>query len=239
MRRASRARRRRSLSGTASYPVPIDQGPVPVHHVSDRHAARSARRRRASRGSTTRRRTRRIPPARCGTPSHAIDAVRNGPEWSTNISTPETNIFNDVTSGTAAGGFVGHSGSAALRPSQRPRQSGRRPVVGGAGRQCDRRELVLGLDRRSSSCGTTGAASTITCRRRFSIEAGGLGFRVPMIVVSPYVAAGTSRNAIRVRQHPQVRGETFNLARSARPTRARRRSATSSTSIRNRGHSKR
>ncbi len=42
------------------------------------------------------------------------------------------------------------------------------PVVGGLGRQRDRREQVLGFDRRSSCSGTTGAASTTTFRRPMS-----------------------------------------------------------------------
>ena len=32
----------------------------------------------------------------------AIDVVRNGPEWKTNISVPETNIYNDITHGALA-----------------------------------------------------------------------------------------------------------------------------------------
>ncbi|MGC1381609.1 MAG: alkaline phosphatase family protein, partial [Candidatus Baltobacteraceae bacterium] len=33
-------------------------------------------------------------------PFDAISAVRNGPEWATNISSPETNFFTDVSKGT-------------------------------------------------------------------------------------------------------------------------------------------
>jgi phospholipase C len=35
-------------------------------------------------------------------PFDAIKAVRNGPEWATNISSPETNIFSDISNGKLA-----------------------------------------------------------------------------------------------------------------------------------------
>ena len=62
-------------------------------------------------------------------PFDAISAVRNGPEWKTNVSTPETR---------APGGFVGLAKQRELRP-RRIRKNRYGPGLGGEGRQCGRR----------------------------------------------------------------------------------------------------
>ncbi len=49
-------------------------------------------------------------------PFDAISAVRNGPEWNTNISMPETNFLHRRFERHAPGGFVGLAQRCELRP---------------------------------------------------------------------------------------------------------------------------
>ncbi len=75
----------------------------------------------------------------------AIKAVRYGSEWGDgHISTPQTNIFTDITNNQLQAVSWVIPDENALRPSRH--QFRHRPVVGGQRRQRDRRELVLELD---------------------------------------------------------------------------------------------
>ena len=83
-------------------------------------------------------------------------------------------------------GYLGDTRLAELGSSRR--QLGYRPVVGRVGRQRHRGEPVLGFHRDRHRLGRLGRIVRPRRRRRLSYR--GLGFRVPMIVVSPYVYRG-------------------------------------------------
>lgn len=119
----------------------------------------------------------------------AIAAVRHGPQWTTNISMPETNILNDVADGTL------------------PMLSWVIP----SSHDSDHPWIERGIDNGPSWVATVVNAigespywkSTAIAivwddwggfydhvPPAFIDNAGGLGFRVPMILVSPYVTPG-------------------------------------------------
>ncbi len=105
----------------------------------------------------------------------AIYHVRYSMGWK-NVVSPETRVLGRRARRHVAGRVVGRADGAQLRsrlPAEgvgtRHRAAGRgRPGVGAVGRQRHRQGPVLEVDRRSSSCGTTGAAGTTTSRRRNS-----------------------------------------------------------------------
>jgi phospholipase C len=120
----------------------------------------------------------------------AIDAVYNGPEWTTNVSMPETNILTDVTSGklpmlswviptsqdsdhpwTSHGVDDGPSWVA--------------QVVNAIGQSSywNSTAIIILWDDWGGFYDHVPPA--------FFDDAGGLGFRVPVIIVSPYVKAGS------------------------------------------------
>ncbi len=120
----------------------------------------------------------------------AIDAVRNGSEWSTNISTPETNILNDVTSGTLpVVSWVIPSSHDSDHPwSSHGVDDGPSWVAQvvnaiGESKYWDSTAIIILWDDWGGFYDHEPPA--------FLDNAGGLGFRVPMIVVSPYVSAGS------------------------------------------------
>jgi phospholipase C len=119
----------------------------------------------------------------------AIDAVRNGPEWQTNISVPETNIFNDLSNGTLAqmnwivpsdvdsdhphklnGTYHGPEWIASVVNAVGQSQYWNNTTV-----------LVLWDDWGGFYDHVPPA---------FIDNQGGLGFRVPFLIVSPYVNKG-------------------------------------------------
>lgn len=119
----------------------------------------------------------------------AIRAVRYGPEWETNFSIPETNIFNDITYGKLAA-------LSWVVPSQ-PDSDHPHKLKG----------VYTGPEWIASVVNAIGESpywknTTVIVvwddwggffdhvSPPFFDDAGGLGFRVPMLVVSPYVSDG-------------------------------------------------
>src|SRR5581483_7116649 len=120
----------------------------------------------------------------------AIDAVYNGPEWATNISMPETNVLNDVTN------------------SQLPAVSWVIPDQVDSDHAHSKTGTYTGPQWIASVVNAIGTSSYWNSTAivvvwddwggwydhvppPFLDDAGGLGFRVPMLVISPYVAPGT------------------------------------------------
>jgi phospholipase C len=123
----------------------------------------------------------------------AIDAVYHGPEWKTNISMPETNIFNDITN------------------SQLPAVSWVIPDQVNSDHPHSFSSKMQGPSWVASVVNAIGTSSYWNSTAIIVVwddwggfydhkvppffgNAGGLGFRVPMLVVSPYVPAGTIAN---------------------------------------------
>jgi phospholipase C len=120
----------------------------------------------------------------------AIDAVKNGPEWRTKISMPETNILNDVTAGKLpmVSWVIPNSQDSDHPWTPRGVDDGPSWVaqvvnaIGGS-TYWDSTAIVIVWDDWGGFYDHVPPP--------FLDNAGGLGFRVPMIVVSPYVSAGT------------------------------------------------
>ncbi len=122
----------------------------------------------------------------------AIDAVKNGPEWKTNISMPQTNIFNDITNGQLpAVSWLIPDQVDSDHPHPHGQDTGPAWVaqvvnaIGTSGYWNSTAVIVLWDD--------WGGYYDHKVPPFFD-TAGGLGFRVPMIVVSPYVPPGTIAN---------------------------------------------
>jgi phospholipase C len=120
----------------------------------------------------------------------AIDAVRHGPEWKTNVSTPETNVLNDITAGKLPS-------LAWVIPNS---QDSDHPWSGRG--QDDGPEWVATVVNAIGTSPYWNSTAIVILwddwggfydhePPPFIDTAGGLGFRVPAIVVSPYVRAGT------------------------------------------------
>jgi phospholipase C len=135
------------------------------------------------------------PPHKGGTPGAlwnafaAIDAVRYGPEWTTNISIPETNIFNDIAGNQLAQ-------LSWVIPDQADSDHPHKltgPYDGPAW-------IASVVNAIGESPYWNSTAIIILWDDwggfydheppPFLDDAGGLGFRVPMIVVAPYVGTG-------------------------------------------------
>ena len=120
----------------------------------------------------------------------AIDAVYNGPEWTTNISTPETNILTDVTSGKLPMlSWVIPTSQDSDHPwSAHGVDDGPSWVA-----------QVVNTIGQSNYWNSTAiiilwddwGASTITFHPHSSTMLAVSVFRVPVIIVSPYVKAGS------------------------------------------------
>jgi phospholipase C len=121
-----------------------------------------------------------------------IASVRNGSEWGTNVSMPETNIFNDITGGTlAAVSWVIPSDANSDHP--------------GEGCGCDDGPSwvasVVNAVGQSNYWNSTAIVVLWDDWGGFYDHVapqqtgwGGLGFRIPMLVLSPYVKKGTGTN---------------------------------------------
>ena len=163
---------------------------------------------KAFRGATTFRRLKANTPGGDWNAFDAIDAVRNGPEWTSNISIPETNIFNDITNHQLAAVSWVIPDQVELRPPGRQPSAVHRAGV----------DRVRSSTRSAQSSYWDSTAIVVVWDDwggfydheppPFFDDAGGLGFRVPAIVISPYVKAGHHfAHAVRVRQHPEVHRE--------------------------------
>jgi phospholipase C len=120
----------------------------------------------------------------------AIDAVYNGPEWTTNISMPETNILTDVTSGKLPmlSWVIPTSHDSDHPWSAHGVDDGPSwvaQVVNAIGRSSywNSTAIIILWDDWGGFYDHVPPA--------FFDDAGGLGFRVPVIIVSPYVKAGS------------------------------------------------
>lgn len=117
----------------------------------------------------------------------AISQVRNGPEWTTNISSPETNIFNDISSNALPTvSWVVPDGQNSDHPAQGlwgiHKDTGPSWVA-----------QVVNAVGQSSYWNSTAIVIVWDDWGGFydhvappQLDYTGLGFRVPMIVVSPY-----------------------------------------------------
>jgi phospholipase C len=116
----------------------------------------------------------------------AIKAVREGPEWTTNISTPETNIFNDISNGDLA----------AVSWVVPDRQNSDHPAGPGPDTGPSWVAQIVNAVGGSSYWPTTAIIVVWDdwggfydhVPPPFFDDWGGLGFRVPLLVVSPYAA---------------------------------------------------
>ncbi|MGA8533396.1 MAG: alkaline phosphatase family protein [Candidatus Tumulicola sp.] len=120
----------------------------------------------------------------------AIDAVYNGPEWATNISMPETNIFNDISNAQlpAVSWVIPDQVDSDHAHSKTGEYNGPEWIAS-----------VVNAIGQSSYWNSTAIIVVWDdwggwydhVPPPFFDNAGGLGFRVPMLVISPYVPAGT------------------------------------------------
>ncbi|HLY01998.1 MAG TPA: alkaline phosphatase family protein [Candidatus Cybelea sp.] len=123
----------------------------------------------------------------------AIKAVRNGPEWGVNVTDSDTQIFTDITNGALpAVSWVIPDGM----DSDHPGQMGDNGPAWVA-------SVVNAIGQ--SSYWSTSAIVVVwddwggfydSVPPPFQDNWGGLGFRVPMIVISPYALGGGSQNYV-------------------------------------------
>jgi phospholipase C len=117
----------------------------------------------------------------------AISAVRNGPEWTTNISSPEKNIFKDIKAGSlAAVSWVIPDGVNSDHAGFTKKDTGPSWVAS-----------VVNAIGRSQYWSSTAIVIVWDDWGGWydhvpppQLDYAGLGIRVPMIVVSPYAKAG-------------------------------------------------
>lgn len=117
----------------------------------------------------------------------AIYPVRNGPEWGTNVSMPETNIFTDITSGSLpAVSWVIPEDKNSDHPGD--------TIQGAVDHGPEWVASVVNAIGESSYWDSTAIIIVWddwgglydNAKPPFQDAYGGLGFRVPMLVVSPY-----------------------------------------------------
>jgi phospholipase C len=113
----------------------------------------------------------------------AISAVRYGPEWTNNISAPETNIFKDIRQNTLPA-------VSWVIPDWRNSDHPGRQVVGGPSWVA---QVVNAIGEKSALWNTTAIVVVWDDWGGFydhepppQLDYQGLGIRVPMLVVSPY-----------------------------------------------------
>ena len=121
----------------------------------------------------------------------AIQQVRNGSEWGTNVTWPETNIFTDISSGTLpAVSWIVPDGQNSDHPAQQnwgiKKDTGPSwvaQVVNAVGESAywNSTAIVIVWDDWGGFYDHVAPPQ---------LDYTGLGFRVPMIVVSPYAKAG-------------------------------------------------
>jgi phospholipase C len=114
----------------------------------------------------------------------AIKAVRQGPEWNTNISSPETNIFNDISAGQLP----------AVSWVVPDRQNSDHPAGPGGDTGPSWVASIVNAVGESQYWPTTAVIIVWddwggfydNVPPPFADHWGGLGFRVPLLIVSPY-----------------------------------------------------
>ncbi|MGA2760491.1 MAG: alkaline phosphatase family protein, partial [Candidatus Cybelea sp.] len=124
----------------------------------------------------------------------AIKAVRDGPEWGVNVTNSDTQIFTDITDGQLPSlSWVIPDGADSDHPSQKGGDNGPSWVA----------SVVNAVGQ--SSYWSSSAIVVVWddwggfydhVPPPFQDSWGGLGFRVPMIVISPYALGGGSVNYV-------------------------------------------
>ena len=158
----------------------------------------------------------------------AISAVRNGPEWKTNISSPEKNIFDDISDGSLPavswvipdGQNSDHSSFAKLDTGP----SWVAQVVNAVGQSqyWDSTAIVVVWDDWGGWYDHVPPPQ---------LDYAGLGFRVPMLVISPYAKTGyVSHTQYEFGSIVKFVEDVYGLSRLERRTNARRASTTLSIS---------
>jgi phospholipase C len=117
----------------------------------------------------------------------AIHAVRHGPDWSKNISMPETNLFKDISKGALAGvswvvpndANSDHAGFG--KTDTGPSWVARVVNAVGKSKYWDSTAVIVVWDDWGGWYDNVAPPQ---------LDYAGLGFRVPMIVISPYAKAG-------------------------------------------------
>jgi phospholipase C len=118
-----------------------------------------------------------------------IYPVRNGPEWGTDVSMPETNIFTDISNGALpAVSWVIPEDENSDHPGDGTVDDGPQWVASvvnaiGQSQYWNSTAIVIVWDDWGGLYDNAAPA--------FQDDYGGLGFRVPMLVVSPYARAGS------------------------------------------------
>jgi phospholipase C len=121
----------------------------------------------------------------------AIKQVRNSPEWTTNVSSPETNIFSDITSNQLpAVSWVIPDGQNSDHPAQQPWGIHKDTGPSWVGQ-------IVNAVGQSPYWNSSAIVVTWDDWGGFydhepppQLDYTGLGIRVPMIVVSPYAKKG-------------------------------------------------
>lgn len=162
-----------------------------------------------------------ISPVRCGTLSgHATCGPDSspGPEWGTNVSWPETNIFTDITnSKLPAVSWVIPADENNDHPSESTDHGPQwvASVVNAIGESpyWSSSVIIVVWD-------DWGGLYDHVAPQQFTDVNGGLGFRVPMLVISPYAIAGKGSQGGRIAHAPYEFGsilryieDNWNLAR--------------------------
>jgi phospholipase C len=117
----------------------------------------------------------------------AVDAVRYGPEWSTNVSMPETNIFSDISAGALANvTWIVPDAQNSDHPTFGRKDTGPSWVA-----------QIVNAVGNSPYWNDTAIVVTWDDWGGWydhepppQLDYNGLGFRVPLLVVSPYAKAG-------------------------------------------------
>jgi phospholipase C len=120
----------------------------------------------------------------------ALDEVYHGPDWKKNVSMPQTNIFKDITAGTLPS-------VSWLIPTQVDSDHPHLPTSTDNGPEWV--ASVVNAVGQSQYWNSTAIVVTWDdfggfydpVPPAFFDQQGGLGFRVPMLVISPWVKAGT------------------------------------------------
>ena len=134
-----------------------------------------------------------------------IASVRYGPEWNANFGMPETKIFDDITGGTLpAVSWVIPEDNEDDHPGERVDKgpSWVASVVNALGESSYWNSTAIFI-----VWDDWGGFYDNAVPQQFKDNLGGLGFRVPCLVVSPYAIAGAVEpgrlhlaHAVRVRQ---------------------------------------
>ena len=117
----------------------------------------------------------------------AIKHIRYGPDWNTDVVSPQTRFFKDVTNGKLPA--VSWVTPTCANSDHAGCESNHGPHVGGVAGQRYRNLKILEFDRDLRLLGRL-RRLVRSRRRRRCVDYDGLGIRVPLLVVSPYAKKG-------------------------------------------------